>query len=355
MNEPFRIRTYVATALDPIHVGTGGYRLGRVDNTIVREPGTNLPKLPGSSIAGVARAWTALAIQSVDPLRQKYLRQEENGLSSCAGKGGDDGTGHCGRYDCEVCIAYGFSKRDRSFQGLAQFTDAHILFFPVASMAGPVWITSPAILSAAGIAFDGIDPDGWDRSILKEAQQDVCWSVSPAVGTHINLGWLYLKKTTASTLGPPAHVPILGPEQWTISLAPGAQCRLGDLVSAHVLGKLIMVSDHILSRVINDNLEVRTSVAIDPSTGAAAEKALFTYEAIPRGTVMTLNVTVSNPSNFRIPSDQGQERAKKRDGTDADLDWIFEQVEKGFAYFASLGVGGMNTRGMGRLRIQAAK
>ena len=47
-------------ALDPIHIGTGEFRLGRVDNTIVREPGSNLPKIPGSSIAGVARAYVAM-------------------------------------------------------------------------------------------------------------------------------------------------------------------------------------------------------------------------------------------------------------------------------------------------------
>ena len=31
-------------ALDPVHIGTGGYRLGRVDMTIAREPGTNCPR-----------------------------------------------------------------------------------------------------------------------------------------------------------------------------------------------------------------------------------------------------------------------------------------------------------------------
>ena len=36
-------------ALDPIE---GGYRLGRVDNTILRDAATNLPKIPGSSING---------------------------------------------------------------------------------------------------------------------------------------------------------------------------------------------------------------------------------------------------------------------------------------------------------------
>ena len=35
---------YFAYTIDPLHIGSGGYRLGRVDNTIVRDPGTNLPK-----------------------------------------------------------------------------------------------------------------------------------------------------------------------------------------------------------------------------------------------------------------------------------------------------------------------
>jgi len=51
---------YYALALDPIHVGTGGMRLGRVDLSIVREPGTNIPKIPGTSLAGAARAYAAM-------------------------------------------------------------------------------------------------------------------------------------------------------------------------------------------------------------------------------------------------------------------------------------------------------
>ena len=73
MAEPFVKKTYFAMTLDPVHIGTGGYRLGRVDNTITREPGTNLPKIPGSSIAGVTRAYTAMAIQqSVDKTKLTY-------------------------------------------------------------------------------------------------------------------------------------------------------------------------------------------------------------------------------------------------------------------------------------------
>ncbi|MBC7333821.1 MAG: hypothetical protein H5T85_05135, partial [Actinobacteria bacterium] len=53
-------KTYYAIALDPIHIGSGGSRLGRVDLPIIREPGTNLPKIPGTSLSGPARAYTVL-------------------------------------------------------------------------------------------------------------------------------------------------------------------------------------------------------------------------------------------------------------------------------------------------------
>jgi CRISPR-associated protein Cmr4 len=54
------VKPYYAMTIDPIHVGTGGTRLERVDLSIVRDPATKLPKIPGSSISGPARAYTAL-------------------------------------------------------------------------------------------------------------------------------------------------------------------------------------------------------------------------------------------------------------------------------------------------------
>jgi CRISPR-associated protein Cmr4 len=46
--------------------------------------------------------------------------------------------------------------------------------------------------------------------------------------------------------------------------------------------------------VVNSNLEVRTSVSIDPKTGAAEKGALFTYEAIPRAAFLWLDVVVDD-------------------------------------------------------------
>ena len=66
---PFR---FAGMALDPIHVGTGGSRLGRVDNTIVRDPVTQIPKIPGSSLAGVMRAYSAMSKGEIPQLRRSW-------------------------------------------------------------------------------------------------------------------------------------------------------------------------------------------------------------------------------------------------------------------------------------------
>jgi len=49
MNE-FEVKTYYAIALDPIHVGAGGSRLGRVDLPIIREPGQIFQKFPAQAL-----------------------------------------------------------------------------------------------------------------------------------------------------------------------------------------------------------------------------------------------------------------------------------------------------------------
>ena len=64
MNDFVEPRKIYAVATDPIYVGTGGYAIGRVDNTIVRDPTTNIPKIPGSSLAGTWRYYMALKLQS---------------------------------------------------------------------------------------------------------------------------------------------------------------------------------------------------------------------------------------------------------------------------------------------------
>ncbi len=82
-------RTYLLMTVDPVHIGSGGYRLGRVDNAIIREPGTNLPKIPGTSLSGAIRQYAAYHL----------------GKPECAGQGqrgdGERKSNPCGH--CPVC------------------------------------------------------------------------------------------------------------------------------------------------------------------------------------------------------------------------------------------------------------
>jgi CRISPR-associated protein Cmr4 len=298
------VTKYFALALDPIHVGTGGMRLGRVDMSIVREPGTNLPKIPGTSLSGAARTYAAMQ-------ENRFRWQEGDKTYVCAGQGQEDKdkniAGHCGRPECPICVTFGFSKgSEGSFQGLAQFSDARLLFFPVHSLAGPVWVTCPEVLKDLGITEAG------------PADEQVHVAQGVKQSGRLNLGWLMLEVVSNNFAPQVTHVP------------------------KEILNRSVLVSNKMFGHIVNDNLEVRTSVSIDPQTGAAAEHALFTYEALPRASVLYFEVIVSDPKFYRIneqiPLNRDIEKAK-------------DAVRKGLELFETLGVGGMNTRGMGRLRV----
>ncbi len=253
---------------------------------------------------------------------------------SCAGKGADDGEGHCGEPDCEVCIPFGFSKKGNSFQGLAQFFDARILFFPVHSMMGPVWITSQSVLKEQGA------PEALIR--LSDWKKFKCIGSTCPAG-KLNFGWLMMEAEDAMPLENAFKAKI-------------------EKVPQEILNRLFLVSDNLFSRIVNDNLEVRTSVAIDPATGAAEDGALYTYEAIPRATVMWFDVVYNKPGYFRIDGSKPIDLKKPTGsylnplknpavGDDDQIGFMAFNVGKGLKYLETLGVGGMNTRGMGRLQI----
>jgi len=111
--------------------------------------------------------------------------------------------------------------------------------------------------------------------------------------------------------------------------------------------RAVLVSDNFFSLIVNSNLEVRTSVSIDPKTGAAEERALFSYEAIPRGTIFYFDVIYNSGKFLKI----GNKELRTDGNEDVGTAWVKSQVEKGLKLFETLGIAGMGTRGMGRLKI----
>lgn len=312
---PFVQLHYLLIATDPVHIGTGGYRLGRVDNSIVREPGTRLPKIPGSSLHGAIRAYAARIYENPAAAGQDHSNADPD--------------------NCPVCYTFGYIKKPApgqspseagGFSGVVSIFDAQVLLFPVHSMAGPVWVTTVPLLKAAKCAIGGDvgePPAGSAHMTLSRT--------SP-----LNLGWLMVDVATA-------NLSITAPEGWSKA------------EWAAVAGRIVVVSTSMFAQIVNSNLEVRTSVSIDPTTGAAASGALFTFEALPRGTFLTMDVAVDD---YRTPADRQAAFARAAQGQSKDpakplpgKAWQgpTDVMEAGLHALAWLGVGGMGTRGFGRL------
>jgi len=308
-------RRYLFMTTDPVHVGTGGYRLGRVDNSIVREPGTRVPKIPGTSLHGAARSYAAQLYENPAAAGQDH-REVNNPDQD------------------PVCYTFGYLQKvpgqeDKTvaFSGVVNVFDAHVLLFPVHSMAGPVWVSTVDRLQEAGFTVNGV-PTSW-RTKSDAGAVLLNWERKDA----LNLGWLMVSID--------GKVTVTVPPKWKDE--PRWQA---------VQDHLVLVQEALFSQIVNSNLEVRTSVAIDPKRGAAEDKALFTYEALPRTTFLVAEVVLDD---YRDGAD-GQPFPKDKTTKDNVLPggpWNgpLDVVEAGLRMIEWLGVGGMGTRGFGRMAI----
>jgi len=319
----------VGLALDPVHVGSGASGIGRVDLAIVRDPITQIPKIPGSSLAGVYRAYVAMhyeedrqqQIQQSSPSGQQSQGRQKPFYPDCAGLGLDENHGHCRQPDCPVCTVFGFARgsgQEGGFAGLAAFTDAHVLLFPVPTRQGPMWVTSPMMLEIIGVTVNGVNGNA---IYVKNS------------GNPLNLGWLLLEKQPCGQLGDiKGHLQNLG-------------------IPDDIQNRLALVPDRLFAHIVNSNLEVRTSVSINPETGAAEDRALFSYEALPRGTVLVWEIIAKNPAHFRIDNKDIEARVDCSQKIEKTCH-VHQVARKAHPYLEHLGIGGMGTRGMGRLEVR---
>jgi len=292
-------------ALDPTHIGAGGYRMGRVDLTILRDAGTHLPKVPGSSINGATRS---AAIYSLPEEQRKTAMAYARATLDDKNKNHP----HKGKDD-PIASLFGYAEGDEdgsSRIGAVSFRDAEILAFPVPTMLGPRWITTAHLLQRAG-CVNVPRPD---------SEEVVVVQAGAAAPKRLNLGWLLLN-AEAKTVPFPDSGKVNG---------------LGGVFS-HIQERLVVVHDNLFPAIINSNLETRTSVSIDFETGAAANGALFTYEATPRGTLFMGQVDLDDG---RFPEIVAAAQPL---------------LEKALGLACTLGLGGMTTRGFGRMQYALVK
>ena len=295
--------SFLLMTVDPVHVGAGGHRLGRVDMTIAREPGTNLPKIPGTTLAGAARSYAAARYGKREAAGQhKTMRDKER---------------------CPIVYTFGTATEAGGGQaGTVSIGDAQLLLFPAASLSGPLWVSTREILEGAGFRVEG---GGGELSTAFE------W-IKP-----LNVGWMLFEAPGRVTITPPA------------ALAGNNGLR-------RVLGRTALAAPEIFAQITASNLEVRTSVSIDAETGAAKDGALFTYEALPRATWLVCEVIEEDyHEQKRFPA---TDRTYERNGISEELGERWERpldvVKSGLRLAAYLGIGGMGTRGFGRMALAGA-
>jgi len=296
-------------SLDPIHVGTGGYSLGRVDNSIVREPITNIPKIPGTALSGAARHYSAEMYSKMQIIaKPSQCQHKSSKICVGQGTGKSDEERHCGK--CPICYTFGYTGNE-SYSGTINIFDAQILLFPIRSIYGTIWITTKSLLE--------------DAKIINSIPQvpfaiNIDWK-----GKTINLGWNLIK--------------ILG---------SGEISGLSSKINVIDKNKVVVVDDGTFGLIVNGNLEVRTSNAIDPKTHTAKDKALFTYEAIPRKTIFMMEFI---EDNYR--KDKGDYFVINGKYDERNFEWKTpcDVMICGLKEIERRGIGGMGTRGFGRFRI----
>lgn len=225
-------------ALSPLHSGTGE-GVGVIDAPVAREKATGIPFLPGSTVKGVLRA------ACEDEKKQEEAFGAKIGAESGAG-------------------------------GKFSFTDSRLLLLPVRSLAGVfAWVTSPLLL--ARLARDA-ELAGWQLPAV------------PAMNTS---------ETCLVVEGKGSNLPVPGAakviiEDLPLSFEPSNSAtmwaqKLGEAIledGKALLPRFCIVSDDIMSSLMQNATEVRARISIDQGTGAAKDTALWYEELLPVETIL---------------------------------------------------------------------
>ncbi|GIV83482.1 MAG: hypothetical protein KatS3mg052_0489 [Candidatus Roseilinea sp.] len=195
----------IGMALDPIHVGTGGARIGRVDLTIVRDPVTQVPKIPGSSLAGVYRTYVAMHYE--DNASSKFNRQAspDNSFRGDRNPITPTAPGWVWIRTAATAASPIAPSAPSSASPAARAKRAVLPAWPPSPTLtccsspcppaeGPMWVTCPMVLHLVGLEVNGVEDDA---VYLQSGSNN---QTNNQTNNQINLGWLLLPVKTCAQM-----------------------------------------------------------------------------------------------------------------------------------------------------------
>jgi CRISPR-associated protein Cmr4 len=245
---------------------------------------------PGTHLPYIPGSAISGVTRSVMTLREN--QQSDRKKKCYPGTGALANYEHCRLPYCPVCTIYGYSDRGKTFQkGCCIFSDAQLVFYPVyENRRGPIMVTTDLLAEKLKLLTGGAHIEKENEIILSE--------------------WNSLQGKN-------------------IELDSDLKAAMGNLRQTY------LVSERDFSLLVNTGIDVRTSISIDYQTGTSMEKALFNYEAVPREAYFMMELTIMDPRLDNKCAPAVSELVCKLEDALSDLSWY--------------GIGGMNTRGLGRL------
>lgn len=267
----------------PLHVGAGA-SVGAIDLPIQRERHTGFPIIPGSALKGVfadsSADWT-----KIEERKEKVKDKEGKVVKDKDGKD----VVYAVKLGCRTANGkwlFGEESDSASQAGALHFSEAKLLAFPIRSgKGGYAWITCPLLLRRfvrdGGMAANCLParepPDGgaiWSGTVIGFGQQN-----GPA---EIVLEEYVFKRMQENN----ADVVLPGNLEETLkALVPE------DHVWQNLGGRLVILSDGMLTYFVQAACEVMQRNRIDDATGTVVEGALFNQENVPVDTLFYATLT----------------------------------------------------------------
>lgn len=342
MTEHANYKVFRLLCLDPVHVGIGQDITGEVDLPIDREPESGVPRIPGSTLKGGYRShvrWKLIMQGS----RFSHMRCPGDRPTEEDEERPEDAPSVtlCGTSDCPICQTFGWPEHSArpGNEGRVFFSDARLAFFPAVTDHGTLWFSTPG-RAAAYLDMGAELPEISDNPLYRSQPElafgnGYYFSVSKDF-SDLLVGWIEIKGLPYEGLGQDSPL-----AKVVAKLRNMNSCPPFPLQSfwKTVSERTVLLEETSFYRVVETCLERRTCNRIDEDTGTVVEGALFSYEALPRYTLLYSRMTWETD---RFPLVAGSVTYH------SPLE-ICDLAREGLA---RMGIGGLQTRGLGSILVE---